>query len=112
MAGPALSSTSFRLATLPLDPVVQAAQDRQAKWYEQYRLQRRNEAEEAAAACLFKPDSAPLNLLGGYCFANAPDIDADLVKTIERTEARLEPDASVLPPDADPWALPDFLVRS
>ena len=111
VAGPPLSPTSFRLATLPLAPAVAAAQARQQEWYEQHRRERREAAKRAAQTSLFEPDSAPLNLLGGYRFANAPAIGADLVKAITRTESRLKSSAPPLAPDADPWALPDFLRR-
>ena len=111
VAGPPLSPTSLRLATLPLDPAVAARQAQQHAGYVELRRQRREAARRAADVALFKPDSAPLNLLGGYRFANAPAIGADLVKAIARTESRLESSASPLVPDADPWALPDFLRR-
>jgi len=54
-----ISPTALRLASLPLDPATEA------------RIRRAN-AHVWDAAAIIGPNNAPINLIGGYRFANAP----------------------------------------
>jgi hypothetical protein len=54
-----ISPTALRLASLPLDPATEA------------RIRRAN-ARVWDAAAIIGPNNAPINLIGGYRFANAP----------------------------------------
>jgi hypothetical protein len=51
VAGPELSASAFRLATLPLDRL------------------------PAGTRVVFKPGVPPLNVVGGYPFTHAPEIE-------------------------------------
>jgi hypothetical protein len=59
IAGPQLSPAALRLATLPLDPATEA------------RVHRAN-ARVWDEAAIIGPKDAPINLIGGYRFPNAP----------------------------------------
>jgi hypothetical protein len=54
---------------------------------------------------LFQCNSAPLNLLGGYRFPNAPALDAELIRAITATEA-----TSIEPPQPETTPVP--MVRT
>jgi hypothetical protein len=71
-AGPALSETSFRLATLPLDPGLVAKLNRA---HADYFAARRKAKWHAARAAQIKRHHPPVNILGGYQFSGAPAID-------------------------------------
>jgi hypothetical protein len=60
----ALSDAAFRCATIPLYPELVARLTRQHKQY--YR---------AAAKGQIGPTDAPVNILGGFKFTNAPEIE-------------------------------------
>ena len=65
VAGPALSPVDMRLATLPMDTGSASRVDRINRDY----------WREAGAAALIQRHHAPINLLGGNKFADAPLID-------------------------------------
>jgi hypothetical protein len=72
VAGPQLTPTAFRLATLPLDPDLAARIERTHA----PALEARKRAKRAAArAVLIKRHTPPANVLGGYKFPGAPVVD-------------------------------------
>jgi hypothetical protein len=72
VAGPELSPTAFRLATLPVDPELAARLERAHRPH----VEARAKAKRAAArAALIKRRTPPVNVLGGYQFPRAPTVD-------------------------------------
>jgi len=72
VAGPGLSPSALRLASLPPHPELAARLNRaNAAFIE---LLRKKKA-------LIKPHHPPVNVLGGYRFPNAPKIDLSPIKT-------------------------------
>jgi hypothetical protein len=97
VAGPELSPTSFRFATLPLDD---ATADRVSRVNRGYWKEACRAAEERA---VIKRHHPPVNILDGYKFPDAPAID-------------LWPPAS--PPASEPMPIvrdgldiPEFVLR-
>src|SRR5262245_4726328 len=93
VAGPQLSDTALRLATLPLDPATEARHKREhaTRWDAHWRR-----VEDAA---LFQRHSPPANILGGYRFPGAP-------------KTGLEPRRKIAPsPYGEGLDIPDFLRR-
>jgi hypothetical protein len=72
IAGPELSPTAFRLATLPLDPELAARLERAHRPYVEHR---RRAKRQAARKAQIKRHHPPVNLLGGYRFPDAPELD-------------------------------------
>ncbi len=76
VAGPKPTGSQFHCATVPDGP------DCQWEGGEYQRIEARNKAAlrkhfaEQAAECLIQPHHPPVNILGGYRFPDAPDIDA------------------------------------
>jgi hypothetical protein len=66
IAGPQLSPTALRLATLPIDPATEA------------RVRRAN-ARVWEEAAIVGPKDVPINLIGGYRFPNAPPLAGPVV---------------------------------
>ena len=80
VAGPELTATSFRLATLPLDPELVVRLDRaHAGYFEAQRKAKRTAARRAQ----IKRRHPPVNVLGGYKFPGAPAIDLSSIDTPE-----------------------------
>ena len=107
IAGPELSPTAFRLATLPLDPELDARLERAHRPYVEYR---REAARQAEAKCQIKRHHAPVNLLGGHKFPNAPELDLSPLP---------EPSSWAVPSRWEPSVdgttmedIPEFLRRS
>jgi hypothetical protein len=71
-AGPELSPIAFGLATLPLDPELVARLERAHRNYFEHR---RRAKRLAARKAQIKRHHPPVNLLGGYRFPDAPEID-------------------------------------
>jgi hypothetical protein len=95
VAGPALSPTSFRLASLPLDPELAA----------RLASARARLRHAATTTAVIKPRDWPVNVLGGHRFPDAPRVD---LKAPEwATASRWIPagDGAGVPP------IPDFLQR-
>jgi hypothetical protein len=96
IAGPELSPTSFRFATLPLDDPA----DRVSRVNRGYWKEARRTAEERGG---IKRHHPPVNILGGYKFPDAPAIDL---------RALASPPASAPSPIVgDGLDIPDFLLR-
>jgi hypothetical protein len=72
VAGPELSETSFRLAALPLDPELVARLDRRHAEVLEPLFKAKRRADRKAQ---IKHRHAPINVLGGYRFQGAPEID-------------------------------------
>jgi hypothetical protein len=72
IAGPELSETSFRLAILPLDPELAARLDRRHAEVLEPLFKAKRRADRKAQ---IKHRNAPINVLGGYRFQGAPEID-------------------------------------
>jgi hypothetical protein len=72
IAGPALSATALRLASLPLDPEFAARLERA---HRNYFDDLRKSQRRAARRALIKRKHPPVNVLGGYRFPGAPTID-------------------------------------
>jgi hypothetical protein len=106
VAGPVLTATSLRYASLSLDLHFAARLDRaHADYFEN----RRKAKRRAQLKAQFKRHHAPLNLLGGFRFANVPSIDLSPIETPETAWAvtsRWRPCAT---PAADFPELPEFL---
>jgi hypothetical protein len=105
VAGPELAGASFRLATIPLDPEIATRLDRK---HADYFEQRRKAKRRAARLAQIKRRHPPVNILDGYRFPNAPEIDlspTDLPPTIVNSiagraihhepAARFEPSAVI-----------------
>jgi hypothetical protein len=105
VAGPNLSPTSFRLASLPLDPEFAARLDRAHASY----FKARAEARRAvAAAAVIKPRDWPIDLLGGYRVPGARRVDLSPIGASEwATPSRWKPGGA----GADAPPIPDFLRR-
>src|SRR5262245_8629281 len=102
VAGPELSPTEFRLATLPLDPEFAARLERAHRTYTESRAKAKRAAERKA---LIKRRTPPVNILGGYKFPGAPVVDLDPPEWA--IPSRWKPvDAG-----ADVPPIPDFLLR-
>jgi hypothetical protein len=105
VAGPTLSPTAFRLATLPLDPELAARLDRAHADY----FKARAEAKRAATAtAVIRPRDWPIDMLGGYRVPGARRIDlSPMAAPGWATPSRWKPtgDGAGVPP------IPDFLRR-
>jgi hypothetical protein len=99
IAGPIFSESSFRAATLPLDSETAAyyARSRKTAIAERDR--------QPVSAPLIGPRDPPANLVGGYRFPNAPEID---LSPIGPAPVKSAPIHVV----GDPLAIPDFLRRA
>jgi hypothetical protein len=71
IAGPELSPTRFRAATLMIDAMPTSAANTvfEEYWAKQLR--------SAARRCRFKKRTPPVNIVGGYKFPDAPEINLD-----------------------------------
>src|SRR5262249_48407082 len=69
IAGPALSPTALRLASLPLDPELAARLERAHRAYVDARAKAKRAAERKA---LLRRRTPPVNVLGGYKFPTEP----------------------------------------
>jgi hypothetical protein len=104
VAGPKLSPTAFRLATLPLDPDLAARVARaNAPYFEALTKSKRAATRKA----LIKRHHPPVNVLGGYCFPGAPVVDLSPIDTPEWAAPSQWRSTGwgVCPP------IPDFLLR-
>jgi hypothetical protein len=72
IAGPKLSPTALHLASLPLDPELTARLERTHRDYVENRQKAKRRAAKQA---LIKRKHSPVNVLGGYRFPGAPEID-------------------------------------
>ena len=107
VAGPTLSPTALRLASLPLDHELAARLERAHRSHVEARAKAKR---SAARAALIKRRTPPVNVLGGYQFPGAPAVD------LSRTEpppewavaSRWKPtgDGTDVPP------IPEFLLRA
>jgi hypothetical protein len=109
VAGPPLSPTAFRLATLPLDPETAARVKRAndpARIRRETAWGRAKQPEQ-----IFGPDTPPLNVVGGYRFPDAPRIAEFLPRQVDRTATAetVNPDYSLC--SSDPLEIPEFLRR-
>jgi hypothetical protein len=106
VAGPALTDTGFRLATIPLDLGLAARLDRAHADH----IENRKKARRAAARrAQIKRRHPPVNVLGGYQFPNAPEIDLSPVDSPEwAIPSRWKPTGD----GADVPDIPEFLRRS
>lgn len=77
VAGPPSSPTSFRLATLPLDPELAARLARHHADYVEYRRKAKRRAQLKA---IIKRHHSPVDVLGGYRFPGAPAIDLSSIE--------------------------------
>jgi hypothetical protein len=106
VAGPELSPTALRLASLPLDPELAARLERAHRDYVEARATARR---AAARAALLKRRSPPVNILGGYQFPGALAVDLSPIKPPAEwaVASRWEPtgDGADVPP------IPEFLLR-
>lgn len=94
IAGPKLSPTSLRLASLPLDPELAARLERA----------RRPDVE----ALVIKRKVSPANVLGGYRFPGAPEVDLSPLPAAEwAVPSRWKPAAAA----TDCPDIPNFLLR-
>ena len=107
IAGPELSPTAFRLATLPLDPELAARLERAHRDYFEYR---RRAKRQAARKAQIKRHHPPVNLLGGYRFPDAPQLDLSPLPEPSSwaVTSRWEPSATA----TDCPGIPEFLRRS
>jgi hypothetical protein len=103
IAGSQLSPTALRLATLPLDPATEA------------RVRRAN-ARVWDEAAIIGPKDAPINLIGGYRFPNAPTLPRlSWTASYLAGLAAVKSDAPSIVPDlpyGDDLEIPAFLQRS
>jgi hypothetical protein len=105
VAGPELSPTSLRLASLPLDPELAARVDRTHAGYFKARAEARR---VAMAAAVIKPCNWPVDMLGSYRLLGAPRIDLSPISAPEwATPSRWKPTGA----GADMPPIPDFLQR-
>jgi hypothetical protein len=65
VAGPIPSEANFRVA---LDPATEALFERDRRRLREY-------FRKLGAQCLFQRDTAPVNIVGGYRFPDAPKVD-------------------------------------
>jgi hypothetical protein len=104
IAGPRLTPTSLRLASLPLDSDLAARLERMHRPYFEA-LKRSKQA--AARQALIKRHHPPVNVLGGYHFPNAPTIDLSPLPASEWAVASAwKPTATLTSNIPD---IPDFL---
>jgi hypothetical protein len=100
IAGPQLSPTALRLATLPLDPATEARVRSARVWDE---------------AAIVGPKDVPINLIGGYLFPNAPPLPGLSWTAIYLAGlAAVKSDAPSIVPDlpyGDDLEIPAFLRR-
>ena len=108
VAGPQLSQTSLRLASLPLDPELAARLERAHRGYVEARAKAKRKAERAAQ---IKRRTPPVNVVGGYRFPNAPQID---LSPTEPPPPKWAISSSWKPAGAgaDVPPIPEFLRRS
>jgi hypothetical protein len=99
VADPEISPVSFRFATLPLDPATAGRVQHDVKAL-------REHFRRLSAKAQIQRHHAPVNVLGGYRFPDAPNID-------------LSPFATAQPPAptaravvGDGLDIPGFLLRS
>jgi hypothetical protein len=106
VAGPTLSPISLRLATLPLDPELAARLERAHRPHVEARAKAKRTAERKA---LIKRRTPPVNVLGGYQFPNAPQIDLRPTEPLPEwaTPSRWKPTGA----GADVPPIPEFLNR-
>ena len=109
VAAPRLSPESFAAAT-SFNKFTWAS-------FERTERQNRDLIREACSNpdAIFQRETPPVNLLGGYKFPAAPQLDPDLVKTI-RIEEGIDPAPSsnidhLLADDGHPSGIPAFLRR-
>jgi hypothetical protein len=106
VAGPDLTETSFRLATLPLDPELVSRLDRAHAGF----VESRKKAKRAAARkALIKRHHPPVNIVGGYKFSDAPAVD---LSPIEPTQWAIPSYWKPARAGADVPDIPDFLRRT
>jgi len=106
VAGPQLSQTSLRLASLPLDPELVARLERVHRPHVEIRAKARRAAERKA---LIKRRTPPVNVLGGYQFPGAPTVDLRPINTPDwASPSRWKPTGA----GADVPPIPDFLLRT
>jgi len=103
VAGPTLSPTSFRLAALPPDPAFDARIARANAGFGDW-LRRSKHA--AARRAQIKRHHPPVNVLGGYRFAGAPDIDLRPVEDLPAVRSQWAPTGEGIAPP-----IPEFLRR-
>jgi len=106
IAGPELGPTSLRLASLPLDPEFAA---RIARANSHYFEALKKSKRAAARKALIKRHHAPVNVLGGYQFSDAPvmDLSPTDLPSEWATQSRWQPTGA----GADVPDIPDFLRR-
>jgi len=104
VAGPSLSPTGFRLATLPLDAEIAARLNRAN---DPARIRRQSGWGRLQDEPTFGPDTPPLNVVGGYKFPSAPRLGDVLPRRVDRTPTV----ESVNPVSTDPFEIPEFLRR-
>jgi hypothetical protein len=97
IAGPELSLRSFQAATIPLDSATASRIDRVNRGY----------WAESAKTALIQPHHPPINVLGGYRFPDAPQIDLRLAEPKEPAKALSTLTARI----PDDLTIPDFLRR-
>jgi len=90
IAGPELSASAFHCAMVGADETVEAARRTNARFW-----------REAGAGALIGP---PVNLLGGYKFPNAPDVE--LTSPAEPAPVRVADSSHAI---SDDLSIPDFL---
>jgi hypothetical protein len=104
VAGPELSPTSLRLATLPLDPELAARLERAHAGYVENRTKAKR---RAARQALIKRHHPPVNLLGGYRFLGAPTLDLSPIAAPQwAVLSQWKPTGRDTAPP-----IPDFLIR-
>jgi hypothetical protein len=101
IAGPTLTESAFRAATVPLDPelVARHARDRKAAI---------TERNQRSPAPLIGPHDPPANIVGGFRFPGAPEIDLSPAAAIS---GWLTLPISAIPIPAD-LSIPEFLRRA
>src|SRR6516165_921120 len=103
VAGPALSSTSLRLAGLPLIPELAARLERiNGNLADQLRKAKVAVARRAQ----LKRHHPPVNVLGGYHFLDAPVIDLSPAEDLPVVRSRWAPTGEGIAPP-----IPEFLLR-
>jgi hypothetical protein len=105
IAGPKLSATSLRFASLPLDPEFVTRLERAHRsYFENLRKSQRRAARRA----LIKKHHPPVNILGGYRFPGAPAVDLSPLPSVEwAVPSRWKSS----PTAVDCPDIPEFLLR-